>query len=429
MENILTTKGLNGFAKKDLGTAEILEAKAVNTYLFDRFTAFATVGEDGKRVMEAPTQEQMHRFVRLNYSYLRHFGFSERKAFSIAFCRWLAVRESLVSPRFDPVDFHVQYTEALEIIATPEEFTSSLIFRAKKEQETEEEYREARDTYRTQQLILRYGPDSDTRLKNNRWISQDLLTRYGVELDDETGEFSRVDLDFFITYFPDLICLIAFVFRSRGHHYIGTYEAIYRRLYASCGLNPDNMEFSFQELATVTFHAIYPIILDEFWLGCARDNLCAGSLVKRIGCAPAGSAYVYALRHGLDDIFMVFPVIKEENQDKYDRLVQFHERLIANRWLGSINHTFYGVGREILDESLFSALASIVIGVYKEFVPTSPLLGSVSLTRIGNNAPLIGAVIGTALKALTRSEAYNKKYIEVQTRPRVEEPASEEEEE
>jgi len=423
METTLTEQHLNGFSHKDLGTTEVLVSSDINTYVFDTICAIPSVNDDGVRGIPEHSPKQVLRFIRLNYSYLRHRGLPGDKAFQLAYLRWCAVKEALVSPNFDPADYFVHYTEAKFIPLSFDDLPFP--FRIREEGETLEDYQSALAAAKLAYVGTEYGIDEKERRARGQQFANELIAQFSDELNDKQGAWSRAQIDTIRDQFGNIVCMLAFVFRSRGHHYLPTYESIYRRLWSSCGQNPDQMICTFQELFTIGLHAIYPIILDDFWIFCVRNGYCSGSLKKRLDCAAAGSAFVYALYNGLNDILTVFPKLREDNLEPFTRLKTFYERLHQLRWIGSINHTFYGSTRETIDENLFSALASIVVGVYREFVPQSPLLSSLSLQRIGNNAPLVGGVIGTALRALTRSEKFQQKYIESQTRRDEEEGVGE----
>jgi len=174
-----------------------------------------------------------------------------------------------------------------------------------------------------------------------------------------------------------------------------------------------------QQLATTALHAIYPIVLDNFWTEMTLTRSISGGLCKRYTCAPAGSAFVFSLRNGLTDIKMVFPGVYDQNSELFDKLEAEYEYLRVHRWSGSINHNYYGAERYEVDESLYFGLASVVYGVYQEFVPDAKLIGSNSLSRLAGNAPLIGAVLGTVLRQVTRSSQFVEAYISQSKRKQI----------
>jgi len=211
---------------------------------------------------------------------------------------------------------------------------------------------------------------------------------------------------------PELVTIMGYMFRARGHHYKPEFEPTYIRLMAKVGIAPTDLGCTIAQLFTLGLHCIPPLILDEYWLWCVQNGKTSGALCKRYNCAPAGSAGLYAIRIGLNDLIAVMPVIGERYHDTIQNFEAFMDTLANNRWVGSINHNFYGVARQEIDETTLYALASIIFSAYEAFSPGVPLTKSLSLKRFAENAPLTGSIVGTMFKTLLKSESFAQKYLE-----------------
>jgi hypothetical protein len=418
MDNLLVEEYVNGFSQLDLGTTEVLVSSSVNQYLFDLSTESALDSQLGE---DAPmNRAQYRRFIRINYCHLREHGIEPAKSMCIAILKYFSAQARLVSVHFSPDDYHVHYTEAIIVPRRSSDVTDTI--RPKLDDETEEDYAAFFIQESAFSLIGQGGLDEAERSRNKRLFTDELLAKYDTELTDPNAPQNKVDIKLLSNIFPNLVCMLAFVFRSRGHHYLPEYDDIYSKLWSGCGYDGISLPLDFSEIFVTSLHAVYPLILDTFWLYCCDGNLCSGNLKKRKDCAPAGSAYVYSLRNGVMDVVAVFPQLQKTYEAIIARLNEVYTILRNDRWAGSINHTYYGVRRVELDESDYIQIASIVFGLYTEFAPNSPILKSRSLKKVSDNAPLIGAVLGTTLRALTRSEEYTKRYIEITGRePIVEE--------
>lgn len=99
--------------------------------------------------------------------------------------------------------------------------------------------------------------------------------------------------------FNDLICLVAYVFRTRGHHFLDSYSDKYNDMLGKIGMPLSQIGLTLKELFYHSVHAIFPILLDGHWKRCVENSRCSGALTKRYNCPIAGTAGVYVLFHGL----------------------------------------------------------------------------------------------------------------------------------
>lgn len=203
----------------------------------------------------------------------------------------------------------------------------------------------------------------------------------------------------------DLVCMCAYFFRIRGHHYQDDFEARLTAVWRKAQHAEDNIGVPWIYVMRHALHAIQPLKLDEIWLTAARDTTCAGTLQKRISSRPAGAANVAALRRGVDDLMAVMPKIGERLEEAIANL-EAHELLLdAHRWNGSVNHRFYGTARIPMDEGRFGAMASIIYGALQAFCPTAPLARSIALHRMADNAPITGSLMVTAIASAAKNPA------------------------
>jgi len=204
--------------------------------------------------------------------------------------------------------------------------------------------------------------------------------------------------------FTDIVCCIAYMFRVRGHHYRQDLDQRYKTLWARCLHVDADIQSSWQNIATTGLHAIMPQILDRFWQNAVQNSSCAGTLIKRFDSAPAGAAGIMALKKGLDDINMIFPNIVKRVPDSKLAFDTIYANVSGSRWGASINARYYGVNRIQFNEGDVGALASVVLGVYDQLAPTADLRDSMALQRLAKIAPATGGAIGQAALRTTRSD-------------------------
>lgn len=213
----------------------------------------------------------------------------------------------------------------------------------------------------------------------------------------------RAKLDVLGARATDIICLVAYFFRARGHHYMDDFEVRYRDVWNNCLPSQDMPQIPWRLVATVGLHAIYPDDLDNFWLDqTAKGNVC-GALTKRVTTAPAGMAIWHIMARAAQELNTVLPLLTERNPEAVEALMEVSAKINENRWYGSVNASLYGAQVCTVAESNLSALAAVVVAILSTAATDSPLLRSKALQRVANNAPIVGVAMGVTIKAALKS--------------------------
>jgi len=216
--------------------------------------------------------------------------------------------------------------------------------------------------------------------------------------------------------FTNMVCITAYFFRVRGHHFQDSFEDRFKGVWRKCLYNEDEPGLRWEFIARDALHAIFPDDLDDYWVTSAENSACAGALVKRVESAPAGVAGVAALRRGLDDITMILPKVVELVPDAIIHLKQVEDKIAAHRWNGSVNRRFYGAEVVRVDESRLGSLAAVIIAALEQFAGNNPLSRSNALKRIAANAPLTGAIIARLIAtAVNDPKASSALLIDINT--------------
>lgn len=205
----------------------------------------------------------------------------------------------------------------------------------------------------------------------------------------------------------DMVCMVAYFFRVRGHHWTADFEDRYQAVWRKCQYEEDSPGISWQLIAHNALHAIYPDDLDQIWINAVHGSICSGALKKRINSKPAGMASVSALNSGVADLLLVVPRAFDYMPAAIDHLKNI-TRLTEgdeNRWNGSVNRRFYNAVDIQVNESSLGALAALIIASLDQFAPNSPLRNSMALKRIAANAPLTGAVVARMIRTAVSSDA------------------------
>lgn len=305
------------------------------------------------------TSTQMAVFLTLNAKHSLTSGRTANVAARVAYIRFLAARNGLISPSFTTNLHNVRYNHA-KWSDTPVE---NIIGR------DNEEFRDA-----------------------VRAVRDNLSATVRREISAK---------------FTNLVCCVAYMFRVRGHHYMADFQDRYITLWARCLYKPEELPLDWEFVATDALHAVMPDVLDAFWINAAEEARCAGTLIKRLDSAPAGSAGVVALERGLNDVTMLFPAVVEKVPDAHQEFKQVVGQVKGSRWGGSINARFYGASRQRIDEAKIGALASVVLGIYEHLAPQSQLRNSMALKRLAEIAPATGGAIGIAAGRAARDERLN----------------------
>jgi len=220
----------------------------------------------------------------------------------------------------------------------------------------------------TEVIKGKYRPEANTDVT---WIDYQLL-----------GELLPV--------MTNVICLVAYIFRWKGHHYKKEYESVYAAKWAKCRnvredlIRSDGWEF----IATRGLHAIFPDDLDNFWLQSVAEGKCARPLAIRMTVPAAGTASFFAMYAGLGEFKQLFPNQASKMKKMIESLEAVVEDLRINRWKGGINRKFYDAGILLVRENDFSALAAAIKGLNTPDGAATDLGASESLTRVAKSAAL-----------------------------------------
>jgi len=209
----------------------------------------------------------------------------------------------------------------------------------------------------------------------------------------------------------NVVCILAYFFRVRGHHWIEEMNTRYVEVWRKCLYPEDNVGVEWEYVAHDALHAIFPDLLDAIWNDACNNDKCAGALIKRFDTLPAGVAGISALNAGVADLQMIVPKALDYAKDAVEHLDNLTETINTERWAGSVNRRFYNAPAMVVDESKLSALAAIIRSGLENLAPGSPLLKSKALERIARNAAMTGAIVGKMVVTAVRSEAAAETFL------------------
>jgi len=201
------------------------------------------------------------------------------------------------------------------------------------------------------------------------------------------------------------VCIVAYFFRVRGHHWTAEMNDRYSSVWRKCLYDEDGPGLDWQYIAHDVLHAIFPDDLDNIWTNAANADNCAGALVKRVSSMPAGVAVVAALNAGVADLQLIVPRALVFVQDAVNHLNDVNQQLAGGRFAGSVNRRLYNAADVVPNETILAPLASVIRAGLESFAPNSPLLRSAALRRVADNAPMTGGVIGRMVNTAVRSDA------------------------
>jgi hypothetical protein len=340
---------LNGTHYLGTQEGETLSRNTANVVVFPHGCPFARNPFE-EVVFDA---DQARDFLRVNVTNLMDEvnALTIHDASVISYHKLLAVKHGLVSPAFLPANFHVIYSEAGQMT------------------------------------------DPDTVAK---------LAHGGTKTSREiTDSLTAQDMQDIRETFTDRVCLVAFVFRSRGHHFVPAYQELYQRIWTKCRYANGKLKITFEHMATFALHAVFPIILDDFWTNALANFQCNGALAKRYDGAPAGMAGPAVLKQGIEDLMMIAPGIAGRLEDGLTYIKELEVEATGNRYHGSVNARYYGAKRIVVDEKRLGAIAATIKAAIDALAPDAPIGQSAALARIANNAPLTGAVLGRAIGSIS----------------------------
>lgn len=285
-----------------------------------------------------------------NYRILRNFCQSDGEAARAAYYRVLAIKYGLINRFYTPANSHIKYTEYCD--AVPAALNNVNV------------------------------PDGAAA-----------IAALGAELTPDTVAKLRV-------MFFDYVCILAFVFRTRGHHYLPDFGPRLNNLWVKTRRVEADIPIRWEIGFTYSLHAIPPIVLEEFWKYCARGEICDGALAKRIDSAPAGAAILSALKVGMADISV--PLLQPP-QIVINQLTAFghvFDAYKADPLAYSVNASLYGKQRVRIDETQMGVVGAFVLGIYEAYADGSALAESKALSRVAGQAPVTMGIIKKVTKAI-----------------------------
>lgn len=214
--------------------------------------------------------------------------------------------------------------------------------------------------------------------------------------------------------FSNYVCLLAYMFRAKGHHYItgADYEDTYTRLWSKVSAHVNPLASTWAQRYTIGLHSIMPDVLDSFWRWSARLSRIAAPLVLRLNVPAAGTAAPFALLVGWDDAKNAYGRLLQADEGLYHDLVGLVELCRRHRWRHGINARYYGEDASRLQLQVFTPMAATVAGVYESVAEGATLLDSKSLQREARGSPLQRDIAGLAARALRGA------FIKELTKPR-----------
>jgi hypothetical protein len=331
--------------------------------------AAPTWNDDGKEDHDdvAITPEQRIAIINTNLRIVRLECADFREAFWVAYLRYLCIKNGWISLHFPAVVHHCSFQEATN---------DANLYCVRTQEEIDEEFKE-------------------------------------IPTDEDLESFRHKVYDY--------VALLAYVFRARGHHYLddGDFEESLKRVWKHMLYKETEIPIRFKIGFTFGLHAIYPDLLDLFWMRAAANARLAGAIIKRLDVAAAGSAVVAALYRGISDVRVTIPKLPADLEEQWDDFLVLHTNWKTHRWDYSVNARLYGVVRIRIREDEFSVLASYVVAVYKAIDDQAALVGSKALERNARANPVTGYIMQRAtmqmVEKFSMALAYGPQLKEMRT--------------
>lgn len=288
------------------------------------------------------------------------------QAAELAYIRFLCVKYKLISSQYAPANYHCDYNQCVKLDTANNNCDS----------------------------VLRnndYGIPAADKADVQRDLAATLTADHMVRLNKS---------------FTNLVCLVAYMFRTRAHHFLPDMAKRYAELWAKTATGKYAFVNSFERLATVGLHAVMPQVLDDFWVKKAEDDRCDVILKLRVNCACAGTALIPVLDQGLRDILTVFPQVEKVMEDEIKYVKDTEVHLANNRWDYGINARFYNASTERIDEKKTGAIGALIRAAVTQLAPGTDLENSRALARAAKLAPITGAALGLALKNYVKSDKF-----------------------
>jgi len=311
------------------------------------------------------TKPQLVNTMALNFAYLRSLGsmrderIKDGPLAEACLYRALALQTNLCSPNFDMAEFHNVHKETFVI---------------------------------NDQNVANFAWHTPENLKAAQKACIKWLQTVNDTFRAKTAQFAN------------LVSLVAYGFRTRGHHYVPDMQKMYDDLWKKIGADRPDLEVGWDTIATVSTHAIPPALLDEFWVRLARGGKLHPTLTLRVDAPAAGTAAFRAIKAGWEDVAASLPKMKMAYKDKFEDLQRILQVLDTRRWAHSVNGTLYGETSERLPTAGVQQLAAVVVGAYRKLAADSSLSASESLKREANQSPILISVMeGLAINLKRRA--------------------------
>ncbi len=114
---------------------------------------------------------------------------------------------------------------------------------------------------------------------------------------------NREHVSWLVQNFTNIVCMVAYVFRAKGHHFVEgqDYGDTYDRIWNKVNSTRNKLESACKNTSTIGLHAILPLILDRYWGWVYKRGCCAPppGLLHRV--AAAGTASLMGLYVGWQD--------------------------------------------------------------------------------------------------------------------------------
>lgn len=97
--------------------------------------------------------------------------------------------------------------------------------------------------------------------------NRDLLYNANPLIDDAFIDalIPLVNRQYLAKHFTDLLCMTAYVFRVRGHHYLADYEKLFDKLWLNMRYVKLDLGLPWVAITRYAFHSVFPVHLDRFW--------------------------------------------------------------------------------------------------------------------------------------------------------------------
>jgi len=316
----------------------------------------------------AVTRAQATAFLLLNTYYINQAipAVSLQNAAFLAYYRFLAVKYGLTSPRYAPNNYNVAYNQCFFVPG-------------------------ANSTC------------ADILGMNDHGVPNAAKANVQAAL---VNSLTVVNLRHMHSVFVNLVCLLAYMFRTRGHHYLPDMQEKYERLWAKCRASNFDKHGSFEHIMTVSFHFIYPQVLDQYWTHALARGTCDAVIGLRYSAFAAGTSLFNVVDQGIRDLLTVIPKIADVLPNEIEYVHAQTNVLRNNRWAHSVNARLYAADATRLDESRVGVVAALIRSCVEALASDSPILESKSLARAAKLAPIAGAAYTVAIKNYIRSDKF-----------------------